>query len=69
MGGRWLPAFKVNMNIPHGMFLESLLGATFRVDTHVIFWSVCLMPLTASAFVYSMLVALGTPKIEQERKL
>lgn len=69
MGGLWLPAFKVNMNIPYGLFLETLLGATLRVDTHEIFWSVCLMPLAVSVFIYSVLVALGTPKIEQERKL
>lgn len=54
-----------------GWFLETLLGVVYklRVDPPVIFLSACLMPLASSVFIYSLLVALGTPKIKQERKL
>lgn len=53
-----------------GCFLEALLGATsvLSAEAHVIFF-VCLIPLVTSVFIYSVLVTLSAPEIEQERRL
>jgi len=53
-----------------GCFLEALLGATsvLLAEAHVIFF-VCLIPLVTSVFIYSVLVTLSAPEIEQERRL
>lgn len=60
----------MSLTVPHGVFLEALLGATslLTAEAHVIFF-VCLIPLVASVFIYSVLVTLSAPEIEQERRL